>query len=172
MARIVAGFSEEALRVLVREGRFGDPLLENELGRVLVGRRARILQRYLTRLSALTRPEIRRGTQRELCVRDLAWSSGLRGERERRYAVTAYADRAPPTRLDDLRQAFGQRVCATLPEQPGASAQAPGYLIVDWVAQTEQHTAEFPARVHLYDLGPDGVRIVGLERPESFAPPR
>jgi hypothetical protein len=172
MARIVAGFSDDALRGLVREGQFNDPLLENELARVLIGRRARILERYLTRLSALTRPEIRRGTQRELCLRDLVWSSGLHGERERRYAVTAYADTAPPTRLDDVRQAFGQRVCATLPAQPGASAQAPVYLIVDWVAQTEQRAAEFPARVHVYDLGADGLRVVGLERPESFDPPR
>jgi hypothetical protein len=172
MARILAGFSEDALRVLVREGQFGEPLLENELARVLIGRRARILQRYLTRLSALTRPEIRRGTQRELCLRDLVWASGLQRERERRYAVTAYSDLAPPARLDDVRQAFGQRVCATLPPQPGASAQAPAYLIVDWVGQTEQRSAEFPARVHLYDLGPGGLRIVGLERPESFDPPR
>jgi hypothetical protein len=171
MARIVAGFSEDALRVLVREGQFGDSLLENELARVLIGRRARILQRYLTRFSALTRPEIRRGTQRELCLRDLVWSSGLHGASERRYAVTAYGDLAPATRLDDVRQGFGQRVCATLPPEPGASPQAPAYLIVDWVAQTEQRAAEFPARVHLYDLGPGGLRIVGLERPESFDPP-
>jgi hypothetical protein len=67
---------------------------------------------------------------------------------------------------------MGQRVCVRVPRQPSASPQAPGYLIVDWVSQTEQHSAELPARVHLYDLGANGLRIVGLERPDSFEPPR
>jgi hypothetical protein len=70
-----------------------------------------------------------------------------------------------------IKQVIGQRVCAPVPRQPAATPQAPGYLIVDWVSQTEQRTAELPARVHLYDLGRAGLRVVGLERPGSFEPP-
>jgi len=95
----------------------------------------------------------------------------LHAAQERRYAVSVFAGDAPPAQLPGVRQIFGQRVCATLPRQPGATPRAPGYLIVDWVAQTGQAPAEYPARVHLYDLGPAGLRIVGLERPESFGPP-
>jgi len=171
MARILAGFSDEALQTLVGEGQFADPLLDAELTRILIGRRQRILERYLTRLSPLTHPEIRRGTDSELCLRDLVWASGLHAGHERRYAVSVFAGAAAPAELSGVTQIFGQRVCATLPRLAGATAQAPGYLIVDWVAQTEQAPAEFPARVHLYDLGPAGLRIVGLERPESFEPP-
>ncbi|MEO8180328.1 MAG: hypothetical protein ABI895_15940 [Deltaproteobacteria bacterium] len=172
MARILAGFSEAALELLVKEGQFAEPALEAELARILIGRRKRILERYLTRLSALTHPEIRRGTDSELCLRDLVWAGGLHSERERRYAVTVFAAGATgPAQLAGVKQSFGQRVCATLPRQPGATPAAPGYLIVDWVGQTAQQAAEYPARVHLYDLGPAGLRVVGLERPDSFEPP-
>jgi hypothetical protein len=171
MARILAGFSDESVQRLVHEGQFPDPALDAELARILIGRRQRILERYLTRLSPLTHPEIRRGTDNVLCLRDLVWASGLHSQQERRYAVSVSAAGAPPAQLPGVMQIFGQRVCATLPRQAGATAQAPGYLIVDWVAQTGQEPAEYPARVHLYDLGPAGLRIVGLERPESFEPP-
>ena len=47
----------------------------------------------------------------------------------------------------------------------------PKYLIVDWVSQSDSFEPELPARVPLYDLGPKGVRVVGLERPDNFEPP-
>ncbi len=172
MARILSSFSDDILSALVREGKMNDALLESELLRILKGRRERILERYLGKLSPLTRPELRRGTDAELCLRDLASASGLQPERARRYAVTVHTGAGPGTPLPGIKQVIGQRVCATLPRLPGASPQAPGYLVVDWVSQTEQREAEYPARVHLYDLGPGGLRVVGLERPGSFDPPR
>jgi len=172
MARILSTFSDDMLRVLVQEGQLKDPLLEKELLRILIGRRDRILERYLGKLSPLTRPELRRGTDSELCLRDLVSASGQQPERARRYAVTAYVGASPGVPLGGIKQVIGQRVCAQLPRQPGASPEAPGYLIVDWVSQTERRAAELPARVHLYDLGAGGLRVVGLERPNSFDPPR
>jgi len=47
MARILAGFSEATLELLVKEGHFAEPVLEAELARILIGRRKRILERYL-----------------------------------------------------------------------------------------------------------------------------
>jgi hypothetical protein len=188
MARILSTFSDDILRRLVAEGNLSDPLLESELLRILSGRRDRILERYLSRLSPLARPEIRRGADSELCLRDLVSASGLQPEAARRYAVTVYLGSwtdstrganvgselgvGPGVPLSGVKQVIGQRVCARVPRQPGATPQAPGYLVVDWVSQTEQRSAELPARVHLYDLGAAGLRIVGLERPDSFEPPR
>jgi hypothetical protein len=172
MARIIAEFSDEHLRVLVKEGRIAEPALEAELLRLLVGRRDRILERYLTRLSALTLPEIRQGTEADVCLRDLVAESGLRSGHERRHAVAAYVDGSGSSRrLTPVRKAAGHRVCAALPRLPGASPQTPKYMLVDWVAQSGSFEAEFPARVHLYDLGAQGLRVVGLERPDSFEPP-
>ncbi len=172
MARLIAEFGDEHLRVLVKQGRITEPALEAELLRLLKGRRDRILERYLTRLSPLTLPEIRLGTEAELCLRDLVAESGLRSGHERRHAVAAYVDGTGSSRrLAPVRNAPGHRVCVALPRLAGAGPQAPKYMLLDWVAQSGRFAAEYPARVHLYDLGAQGLRVVGLERPESFEPP-
>src|SRR5690606_13722080 len=59
MARIVARFTDEHVRALARQGLFLDPVVESELARILMGRRDKILERYLTRLSPLTWPDVR-----------------------------------------------------------------------------------------------------------------
>ena len=58
-------------------------------------------------------------------------------------------------------------VCATLPEDAGGRAGAPAYLVLDVAAG-----AAPPARVHLYHLGAEGFRVVGLERPGRADAPR
>lgn len=172
MARIIAAFGDEHLRTVIEQGRLGAPALADELFRLLSGRRARILERYLTRLSPLTLPNIRQGTEAELCLTDLVAESGLRRGHGRRYAVAAYPEGASTkTPVAKVRQVGAERVCADLPRISGASPEAPKYLIVDWVSQSDSFAAELPARVHLYDLGSGGVRVVGLERPDNFEPP-
>jgi hypothetical protein len=170
MARIIARFSDAHLRRLVQIAELGDPALEAELLRLLSGRRDRVLERYLTRLSPLTHPAVRGGVAADLCLLDVVAESGVRPGRERGYAVTAYPGGAP-VRLEHVRAAAGHRVCAALPRAAGASAASPAYLIVDWVSQSAGYAQELPARVHLYDLGPDGFALAGLERVESFDPP-
>jgi hypothetical protein len=170
MARIIAQFSDEHLEQLVTIARLGSPALDAELFRLLSGRRDRVLERYLTRLSPLAWPTLRtRGTV-DLCLRDLAEQSGVRRGHTRGYAVTAYPG-GTPQRIERVSAVSGHRVCSALPRVPGASPSMPGYLIVDWVSQSEGFAPEYPARVHLFDLGAGGFRIVGLERPESFDPP-
>jgi len=170
MARIIARFSDAHLRELVQIAELGSPELESELFRLLGGRRDRVLDRYLTRLSPLTHPALRRSAPSDLCLLDVVAESGVRPGRERGYAVTAYPGGAP-ARLEHVRATVDHRVCAGLPRAAGASAAAPAYLVVDWVSQSAGYAAEFPARVHLYDLGADGFQIAGLERPGSFDPP-
>jgi hypothetical protein len=170
MARIIAQFSDAHLEQLVSIAQLESPALEAELFRLLSGRRDRVLDRYLTRLSPLTLPALRGGASAELCLRDLAEQSGVRRGRTRGYAVTAYEGGAPQ-RLEHVRAIGAHRICTTLPRSAAASPAAPGYLIVDWVSQSEGFPPEFPARIHLFDLGERGFEIVGLERPESFDPP-
>ena len=60
MARIIARIGEDAIDQIVDQARLTDPLAVSELKRILKGRRLKILQRYLTRLSSLTDPEFSR----------------------------------------------------------------------------------------------------------------
>lgn len=169
MARIISQFSDAHLKELVAMARLENAFLDAELLRLLTGRRDRVLQRYLTRLSPLSLPELG-GAGAELCLRDLLAQTSLRPGRARTYAVTAHAD-GGARRIEPVRALPGQRLCVSLPRASGATAAAPAYLIVDWVSASDGFTPEFPARVHLFDLGERGFVIVGLERPESFEPP-
>jgi hypothetical protein len=170
MARIIAQFSDAHLQALVSIARLPSPALDAELFRLLSGRRDRVLERYLTRLSPLAAPRVPSGSTSELCLRDLADLGGVRRGHTRGYAVTAYSGGAAQ-RIEHVRAQADHRVCTTLPHAAGASPAAPGYLVVDWVSQSEGFAAELPARVHLFDLGARGFVVVGLERPESFDPP-
>jgi hypothetical protein len=170
MARIIAQFGEAHLRELVSIARLESPVLEAELLRLLRGRRDRVLERYLTRLSPLALPAIRGAASTELCLRDLLAESEVRRDRGRAYAVTVHRG-STAQRLEPVRALTGHRLCATLPRPAGTSATTPAYVVVDWVSQSEGYPPEFPVRVHLFDLGARGVQIVGLERPDSFDPP-
>jgi hypothetical protein len=170
MARILLGFGNAELAAIVAAAELGDPALEQQLMSVLEGRRDRILERYLTRLSPLTRPEIHPASANELCLEDLELERGT-APSARAYAVSAYAAGVTLPAIAQVRHTIGDRVCAPLPRQAGADVRAPRYLIVDWVAQTTGQPAAFPARIHLYDFGESGMRVVGLERPGSFDPP-
>lgn len=172
MARLIAELGDGHLRAVIAEGKMNSDFLSAELFRLLAGRRERILERYLTRLSPLSHPALRAGARREICLRDLVVESGLRPAATRRYAAMGYpSGKAPGVPLGPLRRAAGDRVCLELAPLAGARPEMPRYLSVDLVAQSAGEVASFPARVHLYDLGAPGVRIVGLERPASFEAP-
>ncbi len=171
MTRIVSRFRDEHIRAMVERARFSDPIVASELARILIGRRDRILERWLTRLSPLSWPTVReRPEGPHLCLQDLAVWSGIRGGDDRRYRADAWSGTplAPievpgrPGRADD---AF---VCVPLPR---VTSSEPSYLIVDLTAQTPEHETTFPARVHLYQVG-ERFQIVGLERPSNREPPR
>ncbi len=176
MTRIVSRFSDEHIRAMVERGRLTDPLTASELTRILIGRRDRILERWLTRLSPLAWPTVRvseRGAS-QLCMQDLAVSSGIRDARSRRYRAQAWAG-APFVEI--AMPASVQRgdegwACTNLPSIEGASPSRPAYLVVDVTAQTPEHETAFPARVHMYASDEQRYQIVGLERPANREPPR
>jgi hypothetical protein len=162
MARIIARFDRRQIRALASLGHYTEPLVERELVRVLAGRRRVILERYLTRLSPLADPELVGSS--EVCVTDLAVRSRLRWAQDRRYQARAYAGphAAPLGRLAIRRD--GDRICVALPP-------ARDYLVVDVAARTARAERNFPARLH-FAAGPHrALRLVGLERPASHAPP-
>jgi hypothetical protein len=173
MARIIARFRNEDIRALVQVGRFDDPLVASELTRILIGRRDRILERYLTRLSPLTWPEVRDGQNgQELCLSDLAIWSGLRERNGRRYGARAWVgDALNEVEQPRIRLSDDANVCIALPRIERASRAHPEYVIVDVVAQTPGAETTFPARAHLYAIAPDHMTLVGLERPASTEAP-
>ena len=171
MARIIARITPAHVKAMIKAGKIQDPKLEAELTRVVLGRRKKILARYLSRVSALTNPVVTpHATGAELCMEDLAISAGVTPVRFRRYESRAYVgERATPTTASKVR-GWAAKVCTTLPAVQGASAESPRYVIIDLVATTGSQS-KAPARVHLYHLGGANYKVVGLERPYDNDPP-
>ena len=152
MARIIARFHQEHVRAAIALGEWSDPRVPEQLERVLMGRRARILERYLTVLSPLAAPAMHEGA---LCLEDLAVRSGLRADAERSHHAAA-------VRLDGQQigalavSRRGPDVCVSLP------AVADYVLIRIW-SRSADREATHPVDVHLAGQG-GSWRIVGLER--------
>lgn len=172
MARIIAQFTEVHIRAMVATGKIQDAAIEAELIRVLLGRRDKILARYLTRLSPLAFPRVQivEGKAR-LCMRDLAVQSGTFAAAARRYSTRAWLTKDLQSATAPYVERIGHStVCTVLPAVSGASASSPRYLVVDVVAVTGSQQPA-PARVHLYHLGGHDFRVVGFERPDDDRPP-
>ena len=154
MARILARFSDADIEALLTEARADDPLVRSELGRVLRGRRDRILRRWLLRLSSLTEPALEtRGAKQWLCLRDRAEEAGL-GAAPDPWAA-AWSNPVQAVRTGVERQQFG--ICAEVPQD------APGYQVIDVYTGRK---GQGPVRVHLRSG-----QVVALQRPEEQSPP-
>jgi hypothetical protein len=161
MARIIAHIDERDLRAAVSTARL-EPRIAEEWVRVLLGRRQKILARYLTRLSALVQPTLVAGAGAvSLCARDLAVETNI--DRGRRYHARLGPDAgvAAPVSVD----AAG-KVCVRLPLRLQASAARPAYITVDIMSESAQQHAG-PARFHVYQTGPARYLLAGLERFEN-----
>jgi hypothetical protein len=149
MARILSRFSPEMVRALAELGRFSDPGNTAHLARVLEERLERILRRYLTRLSPIA--DLRVEGER-LCGVDLARARGLEPDVRYRYAARFEAGAALPLQV----QGAG-RLCVDLRHARDTVYQR---------VEIESSAARGPLVAHLYDLGPRGFKLVGLERLE------
>jgi hypothetical protein len=162
MARIIAQMDERDLRAAVSTAHL-DQRISDEWVRVLMGRRQKILARYLTRLSPLALPNlVVDGMQTSLCARDLAFDTGIaKAQRYRaRWARDGEWRETQPT-LD----AQG-RVCVKLPVSRSASSERPAYFVLE-VATSDPALDAGPARFHVYQKGPASYLLVGLERLEQ-----
>jgi hypothetical protein len=157
MARIIARFGLPQIRAVVSAGRFSRPEYSEFLVRVLAGRRRKILERYLTRLSPLSWPEVRGS---KLCLEDMAVTAGIRDASARTYR--AHDAEARPLDVE----AEDRRACVALPDRAPARGE-PAYLVVEVVAATPGAETTAPVRVHLYQIASEGYRVVGLERPDG-----
>jgi hypothetical protein len=171
MARIMARMSPGHVKAMIEAGRIQDQAINDELVRVVLGRRMKVLARYLSRLSALTDPTVTPGPSggAQLCMEDLGVTAGVFPQMGRQYNARAYlGDTA--TRQNIARVRTTPHMCVDLPGVGGASPDAPRYLMVDMFALTGSQP-KAPARVHLYHLGGADYKVVGLERPADASPP-
>ena len=186
MARILAQLTDEHIRAMLDESQLSDAAQDQELFRTLLGRRDKLLGHYLTVRSPLTGFETRgTDTGAQLCFEDLALQTGVTDRRlvryesrmyfdsfdEPRWTRHEYADRKLPDGdlcVDLVHD--GQRPSAGHPGTPADSPQR--YAILDLLVTTEPgHGAIPPARLHFYDLGDEGFRLVAIERPGDESPP-
>ncbi|HKQ70095.1 MAG TPA: hypothetical protein VJT73_12190, partial [Polyangiaceae bacterium] len=161
-ARVIARFSRAHIEAAVRVGSYTDPRNSAYLVEQLVGRRQRILERYLSRLSPIADVAIEDGDR--LCAVDLAASTGVAATERLHYTAHIYTGArfsrsAAPTVAADANG----RVCASLAHfapHGGALDDAPDrYAVVD----LGNGYARGVLRAHLYDLGPQrGFRLVGV----------
>ena len=177
MARIIADITPETVEAIVGEAKLLNRLVHSELVRILQGRRLRLLQRWLRRLSPLTWPRVE-PTQdgARLCLRDMAVAARIVDPRSRAYWARAYRYRGgshvEPLPVGDMVRLRPDWMCVEVPSVDSASADAPAYLIVDVTGLFGPDDDESrPARVHMYQTGSTQYRVVGLERPYGLAPP-
>jgi hypothetical protein len=152
-ARILARISPAAIHGLVAEARLTDPLVAAELERVLLGRRKKLLQRFLTVLSPLTRPRVT--DDGRLCLADARADGGLISVPG---ALTARAidGLATDAALPITDGEPGERCIGGLP----AGAGMPAYVVLE--ARVDKTK---PMQIHLYaDQG--HYRVAGLDRQE------
>ena len=161
MTRILARFTPDRVAALVEMGRFSDPADTAFITHVLNARLAKILARYLTRLSPLT--DARVEADGRLCATDLASLRNVRPADQFRYTASLVGGGNLPA-----AQRGAADVCVTLPAHSLGSNVRDDDARRYTVVRIGNAVARGPLVVHLYDLGtPRGYRIVGLERPEG-----
>ncbi len=160
--RIIARFTEAHVAAAVWAGKLTSDFQTQWLTRILMERRRLILHRYFAKLSPLTDPKV---NDHELCVTDLARSTAT-------YDASAFAYTADVRPIDGAAvsvpvEARGEgAVCLQLPASDIAASVPPSDRSRYRIVRIYNHASRGPLVVHAYDLGaPDGVRVVGLERP-------
>lgn len=143
-ARILARISPEMILALVADAKLQNKVVEAEVGRVLLGRREKLLRRFLNRLSPLARPRI--DDTGRLCVTDARIEGGIASS----HTVTARI-------LDGVTLAVSPG--ATPAEACTAAIPASSnYVVIELRADSTN-----PLRVHLYRDG-NRFAVAGLDR--------
>jgi hypothetical protein len=169
MARILARFTPSLIAAAVKTGRLSNPRHEEYLDGVLLGRHRLILRRYFSRLSPIADVKTH---GHEVCAVDLARRSKAFPDATFAYAATSYVGAAytPGAKVPLVAREDGL-ICMQIDDiakDGPADDDVSRYRIVDVV----NGQAKGPLRMHFYDLGSArGLKLVGLERPETTTPP-
>lgn len=168
MARILAGFDDELVTAAVKVGQY-DTISERYLTETLIARRRAILQRYFAKVSPIGRIT---ANQQGVCGVDLARATGTIPNEE--MSFRAYLYRGPdltPAEKPRFRHVAAPEVCVDIPHRELSASLPPDseerYVVVD----ITNGYAPGPLRLHLYDEGPSGYKLAGVERPEKLSPP-
>lgn len=153
-ARILARIPVAALRAIIAEAHLSDPVVIAALTEAILGRRDKLLRRFLGKLSPLAKPRVERldGGASQLCLSDAWIEAGLGTAAERPLAahLDGSASALPVTTSGaGVRRADS---CLRLPSTP-----APYSIVV------VKSGPERPLRVHLAAKD-GGYLVVGVER--------
>jgi len=167
-ARIITRFDDPLVRAAVEVGDYTNPFHTEVLTKALIRRRDAIRRRYFAKLSPLADVAVHGD---ELCANDLARASSTWPASAFHYAAVVHNGRM----LDRdtvlaPRVGAGGRVCVTLPRATNDASLADDHPERYAVVDIQNGVADGPLRAHLYDLGPRGFRLVGLERPDDGDP--
>lgn len=169
MARILARFDDELVTAAVKVGQY-DAASERYLIETLILRRDAILKRYFSRVSPISQVTV---NERGVCGVDLARLTRTIPNEAISFRAYVYrgAELEPGPKARFLPVA-APSVCVNIAHrQFGADVPldaAERYVVLD----ITNGYAQGPLRVHLYDLGEQGYRLAGIERPTSLKPPR
>ena len=167
-ARIVTRFSDELIAAAVSVGDYSNKLHSEVLTKALIRRRDKIRARYFKDLSPVADVRV---TGSRVCATDLARQAGTWPDVDFKYEATLHTGKLldQSAKLTAEKGASGA-VCVELPKVAASDSlpeSDPGrYAVLD----VTNGVAEGPLRVHFYDLGAKGFKLVGLERPSDSAP--
>jgi hypothetical protein len=166
--RIIARFTREHLEAVVRVGDYSNKFHSEVLTKALIRRRDKIRERYFKDLSPVADVRV---TGSKVCATDLARQAGTWPDADFKYEATLHTGKMldQSAKLTAEKGASGA-VCVELPKVAASDSlpeSDPGrYAVLD----VTNGVAEGPLRVHFYDLGSKGFKLVGLERPTDSAP--
>jgi hypothetical protein len=158
MARKIAQFSPEDVRAFVALGRWSKQADADYVLRILLARQQKILRRYLTRISPIG--DIH-AEELQICGTDFARLRSVYPQQAFQYTVVerGYGLEA------ELPAIVGRdgRVCFTpRATHPGDVSDSDDRRRLELTI--DNGTTAAPLVVHAYDLGPRGIKIVGLTR--------
>lgn len=163
--RIITRFTDEHIAAAVEVGDYTDPFHRELLVKTLIKRRNKIRERYFAELSPLADVRIK-GAQ--LCATDLARQAGTWPAKSFGYQSTIHTGRfLDQSATLKVQASEGGTVCVDLPKVAKndtlPKADGERYAVIDIF----NGVAEGPLRVHVYDLGAEGFKLAGIERPED-----
>ncbi len=172
MARLIAEMTDAHMNAIIDEAKLQNKVLDREMRKAILGRRDKVLARWLGKLSPLSHPAVE-ASEGRLCVRDLAVYAKVVSQTKRVYKAELWQGEPFTSggRLGVTARTGSERVCVELPKQAGGTKQKPAYLVLDVTAGLQGVSETPPLRLHLYHFGGQEFRVAGVERPESSGPP-